>query len=130
MTAARLKHWQCRTGHSSAWCNRAAALAQPSLRGMLRPMIRLLWSVRGMLFFAASAATIAAAETNSPAPSLPTVEQLFGLPNVRQPRLSPDGKKIAFLFPHEKKMALGVFDRATNESRMILRGEDESLYSF
>ncbi len=60
----------------------------------------------------------------------PTIEQLFGLPNVRQPRLSPDGRKIAFLFPHEKKMALGVFDRATNESRLILRGEDESIFSF
>ena len=69
-----------------------------------------------------------------PAPTAPlpapTIEQLFGLPNVRQPRLSPDGRKIAFLFPHEKKMALGVFDRATNESRLILRGEDESIFSF
>jgi dipeptidyl aminopeptidase/acylaminoacyl peptidase len=54
----------------------------------------------------------------------------FGLPNLRQPRLSPDGTKIAFLFPHEKKMALGVFDRATKESRMILRGEDESIFTF
>ncbi len=60
----------------------------------------------------------------------PTIEQLFGLPNVRQPRLSPDGRKIAFLFPHEKKMALGVFDRTTSESRMILRGADESIHHF
>src|SRR4051812_14261108 len=44
------------------------------------------------------------------APTPIPIEQLFGLPQVRQPRLSPDGKKIAFLFPHEKKMALGVFD--------------------
>jgi len=60
----------------------------------------------------------------------PAIEQFFGLPNVRQPRLSPDGKKIAFLFPHEKRMALGVFDLATKESRMIVRGEDESIFSF
>ena len=60
----------------------------------------------------------------------PTIEQFFGLPNVRQPRLSPDGKKIAFLFPHEKRMALGVFDRSTNESRLVIRGEDESIFSF
>lgn len=60
----------------------------------------------------------------------PTIDQFFGLPNVRQPRLSPDGKKIAFLFPHEKRMALGVFDRTTNESRMVVRGEDESIFSF
>src|SRR5262245_12025875 len=73
-----------------------------------------------------------AAEPVKPAepPEPPSGEQFFGLPNVRQPRVSPDGKKIAFLFPHEKKMALGVFDCATKQSRMILRGEDESLSSF
>src|SRR5581483_2654224 len=27
-------------------------------------------------------------------------------------------------------MALGLFDRATKQSRLILRGEDESIYSF
>jgi len=59
-----------------------------------------------------------------------TIAQFFGLPNLRQPRLSPDGTKIAFLFPHEGRMALGLFDRTTKESRMILRGEDESIYSF
>lgn len=60
----------------------------------------------------------------------PSRDEFFGSPNLRQPRLSPDGKLIAFLFPHEKKMALGLFDRATGQSRMILRGEDESIYSF
>ena len=60
----------------------------------------------------------------------PTIEQLFGLPDVRQPRLSPDGTKVAFLFPHERRLALGLFDRKSGESRMILRGEDESLVSF
>src|SRR5947209_3102945 len=57
-------------------------------------------------------------------------ETFFGLPNVRQPRVSPNGKLIAFLFPHEKKMALGVFDCDTKESRLVLRGEDESIFSF
>lgn len=60
----------------------------------------------------------------------PTIEELTSQPKVRQPRLSPDGAKIAFLFPHERKMALGVFDRATKESRMILRATDESIYRF
>ena len=55
------------------------------------------------------------------------IEDFYTTPLLRQPRLSPDGTKIAFLFPHEKKLALGVFDRATNESRMILSGADESL---
>ena len=62
-------------------------------------------------------------------PPIP-IEQFYTLSQVRQPRLSPDGKKIAFLFPHEKRYALGVFDRATNESRMIVRGTDESIARF
>src|SRR5262245_4179566 len=66
---------------------------------------------------------------DSTPPPIPT-EKLFGLPQVRQPRLSPDGSKIAFLFPQEKKLALGLFDRATKESRMILRGSDESIHRF
>ncbi|MBL9202263.1 MAG: S9 family peptidase [Opitutaceae bacterium] len=57
-------------------------------------------------------------------------EDFFSAPQVRQPRVSPDGTKIAFLFPHEKKLALGLFDRATKESRMILRGTDESIAGF
>jgi dipeptidyl aminopeptidase/acylaminoacyl peptidase len=72
----------------------------------------------------------ASAGADSLAPLPPTIEQFFGLPSVRQPRVSPDGRKIAFLFPHEKKLALGVFDRATQESRLILRGADESIHSF
>src|SRR5688572_2163979 len=78
------------------------------------------------LLLVALPASTAAAETPSPV----SPEQVFGLPNVRQPRLSPDGRKIAFLFPHEKKMALGVFDRASNQSQMILRGTDESIHRF
>src|SRR5687768_10851324 len=69
---------------------------------------------------------LSAADSPPPPPS----EDLFKLPQVRQPRLSPDGTKIAFLFPHEKKMALGVFDRATKESKIILRGTDESIHRF
>jgi len=66
----------------------------------------------------------------APAESPPPIEAFFGLPNVRQPRLSPDGRHIAFLFPHEKKLALGLFERATGQSRLVLRGEDESLQAF
>lgn len=58
------------------------------------------------------------------------INQFFGLPAVSMPRLSPDGTKIAFLYPHEGRMALGLFDRATKESRMILRGTDDSIASF
>ncbi len=66
-----------------------------------------------------------------PAPKTPIpAEAFFSLPQVRQPRLSPDGTKIAFLFPQDKKMALGLFDRATKESKMILRATDESIHRF
>ena len=64
------------------------------------------------------------------APARLPVSAFFGLPNVRIPRLSPDGSKIAFLFPHEGRMALGLFDRVTKESRLLLRGTDESIATF
>lgn len=89
-----------------------------------RGLLPLLGLIVGMLDGAAARA----AEATEPEP-LP-VEELFVLPNVRQPRLSPDGKKIAFLAPHEKKMALAIFDRVTKESHFILRGADESFNSF
>lgn len=57
-------------------------------------------------------------------------EVFFSSPDVRQPRVSPDGTKIAFLFPHEGKMVLGLFDRKTGEASMILEGREESLFSF
>jgi dipeptidyl aminopeptidase/acylaminoacyl peptidase len=80
--------------------------------------------------FLALAAVVALGAEAPTAPAPPPIEQFSGPPNVRQPRLSPDGRKIAFLFPHEKRMALGLFDRATGESRMVLRGADESIHKF
>ena len=58
------------------------------------------------------------------------INAFFGLPGVSAPRLSPDGTKIAFLFPHEGRMALGMLDRGTKESRLIVRGSDESIATF
>jgi dipeptidyl aminopeptidase/acylaminoacyl peptidase len=69
------------------------------------------------------------AEPSSIAGNIP-LESFFGLPSVHSPLLSPDGRKIAFLFPLDGRMALGLFDRASGESRLVLRGTDESLYSF
>lgn len=75
------------------------------------------------------ALTAAAAAESPDAASLP-VSSFFGLPEVVQPRLSPDGSKIAFLFPHNGRLALGLFDRSTNQARMIIEGKDESLVGF
>lgn len=58
------------------------------------------------------------------------VSAFFSLPAVRQPRLSPDGTKIAFLFPQDGRLALGVFDRATRKGKLVLRGRDEGFDSF
>lgn len=49
---------------------------------------------------------------------------------VAQPKLSPDGTKIAFLVPLDQKMALGYIDRETQEANLIVRGKDESLLSY
>ena len=70
------------------------------------------------------------AESAEKTPAPPPINAFFGLPGVAQPRLSPNGAKIAFLFPNEGKLALGVFDRKTNEARLILKGTDESIGLF
>src|SRR5688572_27439194 len=80
------------------------------------------------LFCATLISASHAAESTPKSP--PPAEAFFALPQVRQPRLSPDGTKIAFLFPRDKKMALGLFDRGTKESKMILRAPDESIHRF
>jgi dipeptidyl aminopeptidase/acylaminoacyl peptidase len=88
---------------------------------MKRPSVLLAGLALAALSFAAD---------SSPKPAPLTAADFYATPQVRQPRLSPDGTKIAFLFPHEKKLALGLFDRATKESRMILRAPDESITRF
>ncbi|HUR59700.1 MAG TPA: prolyl oligopeptidase family serine peptidase [Opitutaceae bacterium] len=80
---------------------------------------RLVWLLAGLL------GSVRGAD-QTPIP----IKSFFGLPEVSAPRLSPDGKKIAFLFPHEGKLALGVFERGSKESRLVLRGENESIATF
>ena len=58
------------------------------------------------------------------------IETFFSLPTIVGPQLSPDGTKIAYLFPKEGKLALGLFDRKTKEGRMILEGAKESVTFF
>jgi len=65
----------------------------------------------------------------SPSAPLP-IEAFFGLPAMREPELSPDGSKIAFLFPKDGKLALGLFDRKTGEGRIILEAVKENVEFF
>jgi len=60
----------------------------------------------------------------------PPVDAFFGLPSVAGPQLSPDGRRIAFRFPLDGRMAIGVFDRGTGEAHSVVRGKDESLAAF
>jgi len=86
---------------------------------------------RRWLGFLSALAIGALSLRGQPPPSAPLpISAFFGLPNVAQPRLSPDGSKIAFLFPYEGRMALGLFDRASNEARLLVQGRDESLVGF
>lgn len=71
--------------------------------------------------------TSAPAETST---ALVPLETFFSLPTIRDPQLSPDGTKLAFLFPKEGKLALGLFERKTSEGRIILEGVKENVEFF
>ncbi|MBA3849315.1 MAG: hypothetical protein C0502_04890 [Opitutus sp.] len=58
------------------------------------------------------------------------LESFFSLPTIRNPALSPDGSKIAYLFPKDGKLALGLFERKTGEARIILEGAKENVEFF
>jgi dipeptidyl aminopeptidase/acylaminoacyl peptidase len=58
------------------------------------------------------------------------IDAFFGLPGIRQPRLSPDGRKIAFLFPKDGRLALGLFDRLSNEAHLVVEGTDDNITGF
>ena len=120
--AARTSDTRGRMHHTCA----SRAIAHRAAHTTMTPLPRLFRGrVRRLALLAATAITLGARAANDPVPT----NKFFGLPAVSTPRLSPDGTKIAFLYPHEGRMALGLFDRATKESRMILRGSDDSLLS-
>ncbi len=70
-----------------------------------------------------------AAPTETPATPVP-LEAFFANPTIRDPHLSPDGTKIAFLFPKDGKLALGLFERKTGDGRIILEGVKENVEFF
>jgi len=72
---------------------------------------------------------LGAASLHAANPAVP-LETFFSLPTIREPELSPDGTKIAFLFPKDGKLALGLFDRRTGEGRMILEAIRENVEFF
>jgi dipeptidyl aminopeptidase/acylaminoacyl peptidase len=66
----------------------------------------------------------------TPAETPIPLKDFFSPPKLRSPDLSPDGTKIAFLVPVEKRMALAVFDIKTGKAEVILRPTDESIADF
>ena len=77
-----------------------------------------------LLVLCATAWTVRAADQPPP------LESFFNLPTIRDPELSPDGSRIAFLFPKDGKLALGLFERKTGEGRIILEGAKENVEFF
>ncbi len=80
----------------------------------------------GLAVFLSHSTATAAPVKPGPVP----LEAFFGLPTIREPELSPDGSKIAFLFPKDGKLALGLFERKTGEGRIILEGVKENVEYF
>jgi len=66
----------------------------------------------------------------APAKDLIPLKDFFDPPKLRSPELSPDGSKIAFLVPVEKRMALALFDTKSGKAEVILRPTDESIENF
>jgi dipeptidyl aminopeptidase/acylaminoacyl peptidase len=102
----------------------------------MRP-VGLLSIVRvGLFSLGLTAPATASAESNPDWPQRAAAaaalsrETFLGLPLVAQPRVSPDGTKIAFLYPHEGKLVIGVFDRKTKEARLVVQGREESFVTF
>ena len=84
----------------------------------------------GLAIFLSHATTAAGPTAASANPGPVPLEAFFGLPTIREPELSPDGSKIAFLFPKDGKLALGLFERTTGAGRIILEGVKENVGFF
>lgn len=83
-----------------------------------------------VLLLAVGAVFPAAAQNRPTRPSEIPVSAFFDHPNIRGAQLSPDGSMVAFLFPVEGRLAIGLFNRTTKEASMVIRGTDESILSF
>ncbi|HVU23969.1 MAG TPA: S9 family peptidase [Opitutus sp.] len=58
------------------------------------------------------------------------LKKFFGAPNVLYPQLSPDGTKIAFLTPVEKRMGIALLDLKKGNAEVIVHPTDESIANF
>ncbi len=83
---------------------------------------------RALLLLGLAVAGLGAA--NPPPATVLPAKAFFGEPGLSQARLSPDGNLIAFLFPMEGRMAIGVFDRRTGEAHSVVHGTDESILQY
>jgi hypothetical protein len=77
------------------------------------------------LFVAVLASSVSAA----PAPELP-VEHFFRNPAITQLRFSPNGRYIAALVPHERRLNLVVMDVEKKSKNLITAFKDFSISSF
>jgi dipeptidyl aminopeptidase/acylaminoacyl peptidase len=68
----------------------------------------------------------AATPPEAPAKRIP-VESFFHSPEIVQPRLSPDGKYVAFLTPVDKRLTLMLFDLGTGKMDSLARSFDADI---
>jgi dipeptidyl aminopeptidase/acylaminoacyl peptidase len=66
---------------------------------------------------------------SAPVPLIP-VESFFGTNAIRGARLSPDGRKVAFLAPNQGTYSIAVLDLATRQVSVPVHLEDENIRSF
>ncbi len=74
-----------------------------------------------------------AAAKTPPVPSAPPlipVASFFGTNAIRAARLSPNGRKVAFLAPNQGTYSLAVLDLATRQVSVPVHIQDENLRSF
>jgi len=84
-------------------------------------------SARYVIGFAWLAAVLTAATTPAaPAKQIP-VESFFHSSEMVQPRLSPDGKYVAFLTPVDKRLTLMLFDLSTGKLDSLARSFDSDI---
>lgn len=75
-------------------------------------------------------AGLTVARAAAPANAVIPVEEFFRYPEISQVRLSPDGKRVAFLVPVQERLAIMMLDLKTGKFTGLARTSDYNIRSF